>query len=88
MSRRVSRPCLRTLPLSPDTTDQGTHAETEKNVADDAARKRCLDDVKKDVLENWLHKQVCAGKIPLVDAQAMISRDWYEAYLSIMKKPE
>ncbi len=42
----------------------------------------------KDVLENWLHKQVCTGKMPLADAQAMISRDWYEAYLSMMKKPD
>ena len=42
----------------------------------------------KDVLENWLHRQVCAGKIPLADAQAMISRDWYGAYLSMMKKAD
>jgi hypothetical protein len=39
----------------------------------------------KDVLENWLHKQVCLGKMPLADAQMMISRDWYEAYLSMKK---
>jgi hypothetical protein len=42
----------------------------------------------KDALENWLHKQVCMGKIRLADAQTMISRDWYEAYLSMMKKPD
>jgi hypothetical protein len=31
----------------------------------------------KDVIENALHKMVCAGKITLPDAQACISRDWY-----------
>jgi hypothetical protein len=34
----------------------------------------------KDKLENYLHKQVCAGKMALVDAQAMIRTDWYVAY--------
>lgn len=34
----------------------------------------------KDVLENALHKQVCAGKIKLVDAQRQIADDWYTLY--------
>lgn len=38
----------------------------------------------KDVLENYLHRQVCAGKISLSDAQKEISRDWYGAY-EVMK---
>jgi len=34
----------------------------------------------KDALENFLHAQVCAGKIPLADAQTEIATDWYAAY--------
>jgi len=39
----------------------------------------------KDVLENWLHKQVCSGKMPLADAQQLIASDWYAPYLAIKK---
>jgi hypothetical protein len=39
----------------------------------------------KDVLENWLHKQVCSGKMPLADAQRAIVTDWYAPYLAIKK---
>ncbi len=35
----------------------------------------------KDLVENYLHGQVCAGKITLPDAQKEISEDWYEVYL-------
>lgn len=35
----------------------------------------------KDKLENWLHKQVCAGKMPLEEAQKAIATDWYAEYL-------
>lgn len=31
----------------------------------------------KDIIENALHRQVCAGKISLSDAQTCISQDWY-----------
>lgn len=34
----------------------------------------------KDKLENKLHKLVCAGKLPLTDAQRAISFDWITAY--------
>lgn len=34
----------------------------------------------KDKLENYLHKQVCSGKIKLTDAQNAIRTDWYTAY--------
>lgn len=34
----------------------------------------------KDVLENWLHKQVCSGALSLKEAQAEISHNWYVAY--------
>lgn len=35
---------------------------------------------KKDKLENYLHRQVCAGKMDLADAQAAIAKDWIAAY--------
>lgn len=35
----------------------------------------------KDWLENKLHKEVCANKISLSDAQQEIGADWYAAYL-------
>lgn len=34
----------------------------------------------KDVLENWLHAQVCAGKLSLDSAVTLISGDWMDAY--------
>ena len=34
----------------------------------------------KDNLENWLHRQVCGGKMPLADAQRDIASDWIAAY--------
>jgi 5-methylcytosine-specific restriction endonuclease McrA len=40
----------------------------------------------KDWLENELHKEVCAGKITLADAQQEIKVDWYAAY-SKRKQP-
>jgi hypothetical protein len=39
----------------------------------------------KDKLENYLHRQVCAGKMALTDAQAIIRTDWYAAYLDMEK---
>jgi hypothetical protein len=37
----------------------------------------------KDAVENWLHAQVCAGSIPLGQAQAQIATDWYAVYLKM-----
>jgi hypothetical protein len=34
----------------------------------------------KDNLENYLHRQVCAGKMSLADAQHDIAADWIAAY--------
>ena len=34
----------------------------------------------KDRLENWLHAEVCAGRLPLAAAQAEIARDWIASY--------
>ena len=39
----------------------------------------------KDKVENYLHKQVCSGVLPLVDAQRFIVRDWYAVYQGMEK---
>lgn len=40
----------------------------------------------KDKLENWLHVQVCRGKMTLADAQKALLGDWYWAYLQMEKQ--
>jgi hypothetical protein len=40
----------------------------------------------KDQVENYLHKQVCAGTIPLQTAQREIATDWYRIYVTSVKK--
>lgn len=35
----------------------------------------------KDKVENWLHREVCAGRIPIEAAQREIASDWYSIYL-------
>ena len=37
----------------------------------------------KDTVENYLHNQVCAGTMTLIDAQNAIATDWYKVYLEI-----
>jgi len=37
----------------------------------------------KDVVENYLHSEVCSGKISLAEAQNEIKTDWYKVYLSM-----
>lgn len=34
----------------------------------------------KDKVENYLHEEVCAGRIPLAQAQAEIANDWLSVY--------
>ena len=34
----------------------------------------------KDKVENYLHDEVCAGRIPLAQAQQQIAVDWYRVY--------
>jgi len=36
----------------------------------------------KDVLENYYHKQVCAGKMKLQDAQQSMATNWFQGYLT------
>jgi hypothetical protein len=40
----------------------------------------------KDQVENYLHKQVCAGDIPLNEAQKEIATDWYRVYVTSVKR--
>ncbi len=37
---------------------------------------------KKDLVENFLHAQICAGTITLVNAQKEIATDWYKVYVT------
>lgn len=37
----------------------------------------------KDKVENYLHKQVCAGKMTLREAQQEIERNWYSVFLTM-----
>lgn len=39
----------------------------------------------KDVLENWLHAQVCAGALKLKDAQQRIATNWVGEYQRMVK---
>lgn len=39
---------------------------------------------KKDVVETWLHRQICAGKISLKTAQRMV-REWPKVYARIKR---
>lgn len=41
----------------------------------------------KDVVETWLHRQVCTGKITLAEAQAKIKFDWYIVYRGLKRLP-
>jgi len=40
----------------------------------------------KDQVENYLHKEVCAGNMPLEEAQKEIATDWYRIYLTDVRK--
>jgi hypothetical protein len=37
----------------------------------------------KDQVENWLHREVCAGRMTLDQAQRAINDDWYAVYLTM-----
>lgn len=37
----------------------------------------------KDTVENFLHREVCSGSMPLEDAQKAIASDWYKIYIQI-----
>jgi hypothetical protein len=39
----------------------------------------------KDVVENYLHEQVCSGALTLSDAQEKESTDWYAVYVTLAR---
>lgn len=39
----------------------------------------------KDQVENYLHRQVCAGTMTLAEAQKEVSTDWYAVYVNKIK---
>lgn len=41
----------------------------------------------KDAVENWLHRQVCSGKMDPQEAQRSIATDWYAVYVEMNKLP-
>lgn len=41
----------------------------------------------KDRIENWLHRAVCARRLPLATAQAQIAKDWIAAYRQYLGQP-
>ena len=41
---------------------------------------------KKDKLENELHRQICLGKMNIIDAQSCIKTDWVMCYIKTFKK--
>jgi hypothetical protein len=41
----------------------------------------------KDQLENFLHAEVCAGRIPIEQAQREIAQDWIAAYQKYLGEP-
>lgn len=41
----------------------------------------------KDTVENWLHKQICTGKMEPQEAQRSIATDWYAVYVEMNKLP-
>ena len=42
----------------------------------------------KDRLENFLHQEVCARRIPIEQAQKEIATDWIAAYKKYLGDPE
>lgn len=40
----------------------------------------------KDKVENWIHAQVCSGKMTLLDAQVQIANDWYVLWQQMEKQ--
>jgi hypothetical protein len=42
----------------------------------------------KDRLENYLHEQVCAGRMPLEEARREIAEDWIAAFVRYLGQPQ
>lgn len=42
----------------------------------------------KDVLENWLHKEVCSGKMTVDSATHLVMPDWLVGYRQMLKEKQ
>lgn len=42
----------------------------------------------KDLVENWLHREVCAGRMVLPMAQHQIATDWFAVYQRMSRADE
>ncbi len=60
----------------------GGHPRSEKNLWPEAHHPTPGAD-EKDRVENWLHRQVCDGKMTLHEAQKAIGDEWYKVYLDM-----
>jgi hypothetical protein len=63
-------------------------ADEVKNLWPQAYGSRPWNAVLKDRLENRLHQEVCASRLSLDDARAMIAKDWREAYKKYFGVPK
>lgn len=61
----------------------GGDPKSEKNLWPESYLTQPVNAKDKDKVENELHKEVCAGKITLKEAQEIITTDWYKFYLQI-----
>jgi hypothetical protein len=52
-----------------------------------AARGRHVDAAEKDRLERFLRRQVCSGRLSMIEAEAAIASNWRAAYRKYFDKP-
>lgn len=45
------------------------------------------DALKKDQVEDYLHREVCSNRVSLSEAQRIIAQDWYSIYLKLQDRP-
>lgn len=62
-------------------------ADVFENLFPQSYRTRPWNASVKDRLENWLHREVCAGRMPLEEAQREIAADWTAAYRKYLGEP-
>lgn len=46
----------------------------------------CLGARQKDVVENYLHREVCAGRMALARAQEIVRRDWLGCFEALQRR--
>ncbi len=62
----------------------GGASDDAKNLWPESRRTRPWNAEVKDTLKDVLHREVCAGRVPLKEAQDAIRTDWIAAYLKFM----